>query len=85
MWQDYVIAAMTLLLSVALIPQIYQGFKRRTGTILISAGLPTVFGLYVLAVCFATLELYFSMVINILTGTLWLLLLLQTIVYGKDK
>lgn len=84
-WQDYVIGAMAVLLSVALVPQVYHGFRLRKGTILPSAGILTTLGLYVLAVCFATLKLYFSTVMNIVTGTLWLILLLQTIVYGKAR
>ena len=39
----------------------------------------------ILAFCFATLGLYFSMIMNIITGTLWLLLLVQTVVYGKGR
>jgi hypothetical protein len=84
-WQDYVIGAMTILFSIALIPQVYYGFKVKKGTILMSVGLLTSIGLYVLAIAFATLELYFSMVMNVLTGTLWLILLLQTIVYREVR
>lgn len=85
MWQDYVIGAMTIMFGIALVPQVIQGFVQRKGVILISTGLPTFLGLYVLALTFATLELYFSMVMNLVTGTLWLLLLVQTIFYGRSR
>lgn len=84
-WQDYLIGAMTILFSIALVPQVYYGFRFKKGTILISVGLLTSFGLYVLAFTFATLGLYFSMIMNIVTGSLWFLLLLQTIVYRKAR
>lgn len=84
-WQDYVIGVIIVTFSFALVPQVIEGFKKRKGIILVSAGLPTSLGLYVLAVTFATLGLYFSMVMNIITGTLWLLLLMQTIAYGRSR
>jgi len=84
-WQDIVIAIVNVLLSYALIPQVYQGFKHKKSTVVLQTGLITTLGLYVMAVMFATLGLYFSTVLTVVTGTLWLLLLLKTIVYGKAR
>ncbi|MFH1290272.1 MAG: hypothetical protein ABIH92_02575 [Nanoarchaeota archaeon] len=84
-WQDVVIAIVNVLFSYALIPQVYKGFKHKKGFVVLQTGVITTVGLYVMAATFVTLELYFATVITILTGTLWLLLLLQTIVYGKAR
>jgi hypothetical protein len=82
-WQDIVIAICALLFGYALIPQVVQGFRKKKGVMTLQTAVITTAGLYILAVCFLTLEMYFSMAMNFLTGTLWLLLLIQRAIYKK--
>lgn len=70
MWQDIVISISIILLSYALIPQVIQGFKKRKCDINIQTSAITAAGLYILAVCFWTLNLYFSFAMDLVTGTL---------------
>jgi hypothetical protein len=84
-WQDIVIAIVNVLLSYALVPQVWHGFKEKKGGVVLQTGVITTIGLYVMAVTFATLRLYSATVLTVVTGTLWLLLLVQTIVYGKPR
>jgi len=81
MWQDLVITISTLLLGYALIPQVVDGFKKRKGTVTIQTSLITALGLYTIAICLFTLGLYFSFIMNLFTGTLWAVLLIQKIIY----
>lgn len=81
MWQDIVITISTLLLSYALIPQVIYGFKKRKGTVTIQTSLITTCGLYTIAICLFTLGLLFSSIMNLFTGTLWAVLLIQRIIY----
>ena len=48
-------------------------------------GMITTVGLYITAIVFLTLKLYFSAIMNFITGTLWLILLSQRIKYKGGK
>lgn len=80
-WQDLVIPFVNVLFIIALIPQIYHGFKMKKALITLQTSLITFSGLYILAVTFLTLKLYFSTIGTLVSATLWYVLLLQTIVY----
>lgn len=82
-WQDYVIMAASIIMSVALLPQIYHGFQQKKGFITHTTSVPTFLGLYVLAFAFMTLQLVFSAITAIITGTLWIILFVQRCMYGK--
>jgi len=81
MWQDYIITLSVLAFSYALIPQIYQGFKKKKGFITIQTSLITSLGMYALTYVYFTLNLYFSTIMVFITGTLWLILFIQKIIY----
>ena len=81
MWQDIVITICLILFSYALLPQIYQGFKKRKALINLQTSLLTTLGMYVLTITYFTLELTFSTAIAFITGTLWAILLFQGIFY----
>jgi len=81
-WQDIVLTIAYLIFTVALLPQVYEGFKFRKGVIAISTSVPTFIGLYVISYVFYTLDLTFSAVMSVVTGTLWLILFIQRLVYG---
>jgi len=81
MWQDYIITLSVIAFSYALIPQIYQGFKKKKGFITIQTSLITSLGMYALTYVYFTLNLYFSTIMVFITGTLWLILFIQKIIY----
>lgn len=82
-WQDIVITCASILFSVSLIPQVYSGFKEKIGPIKFQTSIPTFIGLYVVSFVYYTLSLYFSSVITFITGTVWLILFIQRLIYKK--
>ncbi|MFA6547978.1 MAG: hypothetical protein WCT11_03510 [Candidatus Magasanikbacteria bacterium] len=84
LWQDIVIMIVSVVLSLALVPQVYYGFKEKKGPIAFMTSVPTFLGLYVICFAYFTLGLYLSAVIGMVTSTLWLVLFIQRWVYKKD-
>ena len=80
-WQDIVISISTLLFSYALIPQIIHGFRNKKKTITTQTSVITFVGLYTISVCFFTLKLYLSAIMDFVSGSLWLIIFLQGILY----
>ncbi|MFA6908647.1 MAG: hypothetical protein WC289_02045 [Patescibacteria group bacterium] len=80
-WQDIVITVASIIFSVALVPQVYAGYKEKKGTIAYGTSVPTFVGLYVLCVAYFTLELYLSTVVCFITASLWLILCIQKRIY----
>jgi hypothetical protein len=84
-WQDAVITAIGIIFSLSLIPQIYYGFKEKVGAIHLQTSVPTFLGLYVMAFTYITLSLYYSAIMAFFTGTLWLTLFIQRLIYRNIK
>ncbi|MFH1365555.1 MAG: hypothetical protein ABIH28_03155 [archaeon] len=82
-WQDLVITIAVLLMSYALFPQVIKGFKTKKPLISKQTALITSMALYSISFVYLTLNLYFSSAMNFLTGTLWIVLLIQSIRYEK--
>lgn len=80
-WQDIVISIVNIVFIIALIPQIYNGFKLKKGSVIIATSLPTFIGLYVVAIVFYTLELYYSSFVTVIGGILWTILFIQRLKY----
>ena len=85
MWQDIVMAIATGLFSYALIPQVYHGFKNKKGYLTLQTSLITTLGIYAIAISFLTLKLYFSPIMNFVSGTLGLLLFIQGVMYQEAR
>jgi uncharacterized protein with PQ loop repeat len=83
MWQDIVLMIVSILLSYALIPQVIKGFKSKRRLISIETSIITFLGLYVASYIYLTLNLYFTTIVTFITGTLWLILFIQSIIYKK--
>ena len=83
-WQDIVIACANLLFTFALCGQVYHGFKKKKGFILLKTSGLTSLGLYAISISFFTLSLYYSGIVSSINATLWTTLFFQTKVYGKD-
>ena len=80
-WQDIIITIVIISFSYALLPQIYQGFKKKKGFINLQTSGITGLGMYVLTFVYFTLELYFSTFMVFIGGILWSILFIQKIIY----
>lgn len=84
-WQDIVLTIVSITFSVSLIPQVYHGFKEKTGPIKLLTSTPTFVALYITALTYITLSLYFSAATTFITGTMWLLLFIQRLIYKHRR
>jgi len=82
-WQDIFITFGSILLSIALIPQIIEGYKEKKGFITHGTTVPTFIGLYLISIAFYTLSFYLSSIVYYISGSLWLILFTQRLVYEK--
>ena len=72
-WQDYVIAIVSVLFGFILIPQLKDVIKNGEILNLFTASLTTI-GLYVLGITFFTLNMWVSFGAEFFSGTVWLML-----------
>ena len=82
-WQDLTITTAVFLMSYALIPQIIKGFETKKPLISIQTAGITAIALYTISIVYFTLGMYFSFAMNGVIGTLWMVLLIQSIIYEK--
>lgn len=82
-WQDIVITIANIIFTVALIPQVYDGFKKKEGPIKFLTSVPISAGLYSISFAYWSLSLHFSAIIALFTGTMWLTLIVQRLTYNK--
>ncbi len=82
-WQDVVITSTNIIFSLSLFPQVYYGFKNKVGGITIATSAPTFICLFIISFAYLTLGLFFSAVMTVFTGILWLLLFIQRLMYRK--
>ena len=75
MWQDYVIAIVSLLFGVILLPQLIDTWRGKTILNLYTASLTTV-GLFILAGTFFTMSYWTSFIADVISGVIWFLLFL---------
>lgn len=74
MWQDIIIALVGLSFGFMLFPQLRDVIHGKSVNVY-TAGLTTV-GLYILAITFFTLDMLITVIAEIFSGTVWLLLFL---------
>jgi hypothetical protein len=72
-WQDIVIAVVSILFGFILIPQLKDVWQGKSTLNLFTASLTTI-GLYILAATFYTMQFWISFTAEIFSGTIWLLL-----------
>lgn len=72
-WEDIVIAVVSILFSFILLPQLRDVCRGKTILNLYTASLTTI-GLYILAATFFTMEYWISFTAEFISGTVWLLL-----------
>lgn len=80
-WQDIVLTIAIILFSYALIPQVYEGFKKKKGLVNLQTSSITAAGMYAVSIVYFTLNLYFSTIIGIINAVLWTLLFIQKLIY----
>lgn len=78
MWQDYVLAAGSVIFALALIPAVLQPGAPPASTSATTAGV-----LYVFAGVDVTLGLTFTALTTVATAFLWTTLLIQKVVYDE--
>ena len=78
MWQDYVIAIVSVLFGFILIPQLKDCWHGKTTLNIYTASLTTI-GLYVLGITFFTLNMWISFGAEFFSGTVWLLLFVLSV------
>ena len=83
-WQDFVISIVGVILTIALVPQAYNGFKLKKGFVTIATSLPTFISLYIMAIMYYTLQLYYSAFVTVISGILWTILFIQRMMYKAD-
>jgi len=81
MWQDYFITFAIIAFGYALLPQVIQGFKKKKGYVNLQTSGITCIGMYLLTYVYFTLDLIFSCTMAFFTGSLWLVLFIQRIIY----
>ena len=72
-WQDIVIAIVSLLFGFVMLPQFMDVWRGKTILNLYTAGFTTI-GLFVIGLTFITLDLWISVVSEFFSGVIWLLL-----------
>ena len=77
MWQDIVVAVVSIAFGFMLIPQLRDVIKGSSVNIY-TAGLTTI-GLYILGVTFYTLGMWITVIAESFSGTIWLLLFLFSV------
>ncbi len=83
MWQDFAIAIADVFLSYALLPQIIHNFKNKHSDVTFQTSIIGTVCLYFLVYVVYTLGLIFASIITGIAATLWLIILIQTFIYGK--
>jgi len=83
LWQDIVIAAVSLLFGFILIPQLKDVLNRKTSLNEFTA-LFTTIGLFILAFTFFTLNLYISVVAETFSGVIWLFLFILSVKNNRE-
>jgi len=77
-WQDIVIAAVSLMFGVILLPQVRDVWHGKTILNLYTASLTTI-GLFILVITFFTMGFWISFIADFFSGIVWLLLFVLSV------
>lgn len=83
--EDIVLTVANIVLSIALLPQVYHGFKNKKGVIRLLTSAPTALSLYAIAGAFFSLSLYLSSFVTFIAASLWATLFFQRLIYKKNE
>jgi CHASE2 domain-containing sensor protein len=84
LWQDIVIAVVSLLFGFILIPQLKDMWRDKSILNVYTAGLTTI-GLFILAITFFTLNLWISVFAETFSAIIWLLIFILSFKNKKKK
>jgi len=84
-WQDILISIASAISCISLIPQVYSGFKEKSGPIKYLTSVPTFAGLFAISLAMWTLSLFLSSTIAAISGVLWFLLFIQRVIYRQKS
>lgn len=73
MWQDHVIAIVSLLFGIILLPQLVDTWREKTILNLFTASITSI-GLFILAGTFYTIQYWESFIADVISGVIWFLL-----------
>jgi hypothetical protein len=82
--QDIVITIASIIISISLIPQVILGFQTKTGPVRYWTSIPYSLSLTAIGLSFASLELWLSTAVTVISVILWATLAIQRFVYTKE-
>lgn len=85
MIQDKIISCCVIAFSYALIPMVVHNFRKRVCEVPLQTSIVTGLALLVVAGCFYSLALYWSGVLNMFSGILWLTFAAQRLVWRNHE
>ena len=80
---DTLLMICSCVLSYALLPLVYSGFRYKTGYVNAQTSLITIIALTVMSFTFFDLELWFTTITTSITNLMWVILLIQRLCYGE--
>jgi hypothetical protein len=83
-WQDLVIAIVSLMFGVILLPQLKDVYHGKTTLNLYTASLTTI-GLFILTATFFTMQFWVSFIADFISGVIWFLLFVFSVKNKKRK
>jgi hypothetical protein len=81
--QDIVITIASIIISLSLIPQVVLGFKTKIGPVRYWTSIPYALSLTAIGLSFASLELWLSTAVTVISVILWSTLAIQRFIYTK--
>jgi hypothetical protein len=81
--QDIVITIASIIISISLIPQVILGFRTKTGPVRYWTSIPYSLSLTAIGLSFASLELWLSTAVTVISVILWAILAIQRFIYTK--
>ena len=84
MWQDIALAAVSIILAYALVPQVLQGFKTKKKTVSTQTSIIAFLGMFIVTSLYLVMHLYFASAVAFITGILWFIIFIQGIIYKKN-
>jgi hypothetical protein len=81
-WQDIVIATVSLMFGVILIPQLRDVWHGKTSLNLYTSSLTTI-GLFILVITFFTMQFWISFIADFFSGIIWFLLFVLSLRNNK--
>ena len=83
-WQDIVIAVISMLFGFILLPQLREVWRGKTILNIYTAGLTTI-GLFILALTFTTIGYWISFTADVFSGTIWFLLFFFSVINKRKQ